>query len=82
MTNIYQTSPTVVESSRDGVSLLDLNNYIYIFTYNAITHNLFSKDKVCFFRVVPFRLKPVVWIVVAAIYRDKNTIEAVEDGTD
>jgi hypothetical protein len=82
MTNIYQTSPTLVESSRDGVSLLHLNNYIYIFTYNVITHNLFSKDEVCFFRVVPFRLKLVVGTVVAVIYRDKNIVEALKAGTD
>jgi hypothetical protein len=32
--------------------------------------------------LISFGLKPTVWTTAVAIHRDKNTVEAVETGTD
>jgi hypothetical protein len=45
MASVYQTHLLVVPTSRDNVSLLHLNNYIYFITYNSITPNLFSNGR-------------------------------------
>lgn len=45
MASVYQTPLSIVPTSRDKVSLLHLNNYIYFVTYNSITPNLFSNGR-------------------------------------
>jgi hypothetical protein len=47
MTYVYQTPLAILTTSRDEVSLLVINNYIYFITYNAITYNLFFSDGFC-----------------------------------
>jgi hypothetical protein len=55
-------------------------DHIYMSCFSSIHNSNYILPLI--YLVVRFGLKPAVWTAAAAIHRDRNTLEAVEAGTD